>query len=257
LPDPLLGLLQRFGEADLPNSGDLWRSLLADYPEMVNELALAVLLRDGARAFDPASPFVAALRQASPPVAAGRAVIAAALDEVAAQWPRDRPLRIRELGTTRLCDRLHRSGISVVHVGEDEPCDLAVCVEGGALDAALHRVMLAPGGALFAIMPLPNPLWELIFDRMPDWRVELAAAGFIDIGATSVALGPWPCEVIWARTPTNKEEALPVATLSLGLIATDADADLASGLEALGHRVALSETGAMPSFWRLAARVIR
>jgi phthiocerol/phenolphthiocerol synthesis type-I polyketide synthase C len=242
LPEPLLGLLQRFGEADLPDSGDLWRSLLADYPEMVNELALVAVLGDGAYTFDAASPQVAALRRASPPVAAGRAVITAALDEIGAQWPRDRPLRIRELGTTQLCDRLHRSGISAMRVGENEPCDLALCVEAGALDVARQRVLLAPGGLLLAIMPLPNPLWELIFGRVPDWRVELAAAGLIDIGATAVARAPWPCEAIWARASANAEEAPPVAAQSLSLISDGADAGFAEGLEALGHRVVLGET---------------
>jgi len=241
LSEPLHGLLARFGGDELPASGELWRLMLADYPEMVAELALVAMLRDG-QTLDSVSPSVAALRQTSPPARAGRAVIAAALDEIAAAWPRDRPLRVRELSATSLWDRLNRSGASVIRVGDGEPCDLAFCVEAGAFDLVRQRAVLAPGGALVAVMPQPNPLWALIVDRIPDWRAELASAGFVDIGAVSVALGPWPCEVVWARVPAATEEEMPHASLLLDLIVDGVDGDFAGPLEAAGHRVATDDT---------------
>jgi phthiocerol/phenolphthiocerol synthesis type-I polyketide synthase C len=119
-------LLRRFGAAsdesgswqlvadnDLPDAGELWRSMLADAPGWVTELALlAVLreqlpekLRDGTP-FDLPSPLVAALQTASPPIAAGKAAIAAALDAIAAEWPSGRPLRLCEPAGMRFVDRL-------------------------------------------------------------------------------------------------------------------------------------------------------
>jgi phthiocerol/phenolphthiocerol synthesis type-I polyketide synthase C len=209
LPGPLDALVRRFSEAELPDAGDLWRRLLADHSEMVAELALVAalgeelpaMLRDGRRRFDAASPLVAALRQTAPAAIAAKATIAAALDEIAAHWPRDHPLRVRELGTMRLSDRLHRAGVCVMRVGEEEACDIAVCLEAGGFDPVRQRLRLAFGGALLVVMPEPNPLWELILDRIPEARGELAAAGFREIGSVRVLEGPWPCDVIWARAP--------------------------------------------------------
>ena len=130
LPEPLRVLQQRCADIELPDVGELWRLLLADHPEMIAELALAAMLRGGESPVEPASALVAALRRTSPPAVAGRAAIAAALDEIARQWPRDRPLRIREIGATRISDRL-RSTVPVTRVAEGEPCDIALCVEAG------------------------------------------------------------------------------------------------------------------------------
>jgi NADPH:quinone reductase-like Zn-dependent oxidoreductase/NADP-dependent 3-hydroxy acid dehydrogenase YdfG/acyl carrier protein len=246
LPGPLLALLRRHSEDDLPDSGELWRRMLADYPELVTELALVAMLkqalRDGVQRAELASPMIAALRQASPPAVAGKTVIDAALDEIAAQWPCERPLRIREVGATRLCDRLHRFGLSVLCVGDGEPYDIAVCAETGTLDPWQLRTNLAPGAALLAVMPLPNPFWELVVDPVPEWRAELAAAGFVDIGSAPVSLGPWPCQVIWARAPAEPLAAIPTASLSLGLIADGVDVAFAEALETAGHHISPDET---------------
>ena len=244
LPEPVRFLMQRFAGDDLPDSGELWRLMLAENPEMVAELALAAMLKeapDGTQPIDPQSPLLAALRRTAPPAAAGKAAIAAALDEIAAHWPPERPLRIYEPGAIRLSDRLHRSGACVLRVGEGEVCDLAVCVEAGAVAPSRLGAGLVPGGALLAVMPLPNPLWDLVADRLPDWRAELAAAGFNDIGAAPVSLGPWPCEIVWARTPAELQPAAPAASLSLNLIGDGADAAFTAALEDAGHRIAPGE----------------
>lgn len=228
---------QRFAGEALPESGDLWRSLLADHPAMAAELTVAAMMCAGERVA-PASPAAAALRRGSLAAAAGRAVLAAVLDEIGRAWPADRPLRLWEPGATRLSDRLGRGGTAVVPVGDGEPCDLAVSGEIGGLD--LSRVNLAPGGALIALMPRPSPLWELVGCRQ-EWRGELAAAGLGDVGSTPVSDGPWPCEVIWAPAPeTVIQPPSPAAPLALGLVA-DTEDGLAAALEAQGHRVTTPE----------------
>ncbi len=210
LPEPLRAVVERHGETDLPASDDLWRLLLADHPEMVTELAVAAalpaMLSDSGRRFDAAAPLVAALRQTAPPAFAARRVIAAALDEIAAQWPPDRPLRIREFGVTRLSDRVCRTGVAIRRVGEDEVCDIALCLTGG-FAAMWPRPKLAPGGAVLVVDPLPHPLWELIGDRVGEGCNELDAAGFSDVGLVSVSEGPWPCAVVWGRTAGRTDQA--------------------------------------------------
>ncbi len=100
------------------------------------------------------------------------------------------------------------------------------------------RDLLAPGGLLIAVEPDPNPLWDLVFGRAPewwrgadagaggsplrsgeDWRVELAVAGFDAPGAAAVAGGPWPNSVFWGRAPTDLQpEAEGAAPLPIALI---------------------------------------
>jgi phthiocerol/phenolphthiocerol synthesis type-I polyketide synthase C len=236
IPEPLHALLRRFGEDDLPESGELWRLLLAESPEMVAELALAAMLRER-RPFDPAT--VAALRQSSPPAAAAKAMIAAALDEITAAWPCDRVLRICELGATGLCDRLRTLTATVRRVGEGEPCDIAVCGEAGGFDSS--RVKLAPGGVALAVMPVANPLWEVVVGRVPDWREEWLATGLSEFGSIAASLGPWPCEVVWARAPTGSEAGVSSAPLSIGLITDGAEIGLADALRTAGHRVLVGD----------------
>jgi len=171
----LLALLRRFGAAatedglwhlvenDLPNAGELWRSLLAEAPEMAAELGrvatlrdqLPGMLRDGS-SYDP-PPLIAALRTAFPPIAAGKTVIAAALDAIAADWPGGRPLRICESAPTRFSDRLRRSETAVMRVAPGQPCDIAVCIDPDAAALSQVRAGLVAGGAVLVTASLPNP----------------------------------------------------------------------------------------------------
>ncbi len=236
-PEALGALVQRFAGEELPNSGELWRSLLAEHSEMVAELTLAAMLRE-APSVEAMSPAIAPLRRTPPPAAASRAVVAAVLDELARRWPLDRPLRVYESGSMRLSDRVRRAGVAIALVDAGESCDLALFGEAGS--PRVSRVNLAPGGALFAVMPRPNPLWELT-GGASDWRTELAAAGLDDIGATVVSEGPWPCEVIWGRAPARPALPSLAASLSLALISETEHADVAVAFEALGHRLTAAE----------------
>jgi phthiocerol/phenolphthiocerol synthesis type-I polyketide synthase C len=257
----LLGLLQRFGAAivedgawrlgaghDLPEAGELWRSLLADTPQMVAELAMLAVLREelpamlrtGAR-LDPALPPLAALRRASPPVAAGRAAIAAVVDAVVAGWPAGRPLRICETGATRLSDGVCRSDIDIIRVQSGQPCDLVVSAEIGDLPGS--REGLVPGGAVLALAPAPNAFWDPLVEREADWRAELAATGFVDSGAAAVPAGPWRCAVVWARAPAGTAIA-PARSLLLGVAVPNTGAEFAEALGAEGHRVVTAEAAA-------------
>src|SRR5206468_12289302 len=120
LTESMLRLLKRLGAAsetasewqlaspnDLPEVGDVWRLLLAESPDLVSELALVAsaaedlpkLLAGGPRQPDAQlSPMVEHLLHGSPASAPGIALLCGALTEIAGAWPKDRPLRILELG---------------------------------------------------------------------------------------------------------------------------------------------------------------
>ncbi len=124
---------------------------------------------------------------------------------------------------------------------------------------ATLRDLLAPGGLLIAVEPDPNPLWDLVFGRAPewwhgseggvggsplrfgeDWRIELAVAGFDAPGTTEVSGGPWPNSVFWGRAPADlPPEAEAGTPLPVALIVTDRDGDpeFRRALECGGHRV--------------------
>jgi phthiocerol/phenolphthiocerol synthesis type-I polyketide synthase C len=139
----LLELLERFGAAtridtewrvepsnDLPETSEVWRLLLAEAPDLVAELALAAaivealpeILVDGPRQSDaPLPPMVEQLVQASPASASNVELLCNALAEIANGWPKNRPLRILELGsslgctTGRIVTRLARSGAAIAY----------------------------------------------------------------------------------------------------------------------------------------------
>jgi phthiocerol/phenolphthiocerol synthesis type-I polyketide synthase C len=139
----LLGLLERFGAAtridtewriepsnDLPEISEVWRLLLAEAPDLVAELAsiatvveeLPEILKGGPKQSDaPLSPMVEQLLQASPASASDIELLCDALAEVASAWPKSRPLRILELGssggcaTGRIFHRLAQSGIAIAY----------------------------------------------------------------------------------------------------------------------------------------------
>jgi acyl transferase domain-containing protein/NADPH:quinone reductase-like Zn-dependent oxidoreductase/acyl carrier protein len=258
----LLSLLARFGAASFENAswrlsvdhelaepGELWRTLLAETPEMVAELALLAAaredlpraLREGPRHLDSAAPSLRHLREASPSAVAGLAAIRRILDAIVNDWPEDRPLRVRVPEGIRLrCSR------AVISSDGDGPCDIAVQVNSGRIDVAgLTRLGadLAPGGLLLAVEPVPNPLWDLVGGGAPTqeaWREGLADAGFVDIGAAPIASAPWPITALWARTPAASVPEVP-APLSVALIGGAAAAAFAAALRAAGHRVTMLE----------------
>jgi acyl transferase domain-containing protein len=164
LAECLLELLERLGGAartgsewrlepaeDLPEPADVWRLLLAEEPELVAELALAAgfmkelpgLLTEGLKPPDGRlAAMLEQLLQASPASAAGIDLLCDALERIAEAWPRDRPLRIVEIGaggggaTRRMLDRLARSGVSFTYTAagadQDQTARLSFAVEAYA-----------------------------------------------------------------------------------------------------------------------------
>jgi phthiocerol/phenolphthiocerol synthesis type-I polyketide synthase C len=150
----LLGLLERFGAAtridiewriepsnDLPETSEVWRLLLAEAPDLVAELALAAgileklpeILVDGPRLSDaPLAPMVEQLVQASPASASDTELLCDILAEAANLWPKSRPLRILELGssvgstTSRIVHRLARSGAAIAYTAACSEAEQAV-----------------------------------------------------------------------------------------------------------------------------------
>ncbi len=116
--------------SDLPNAAEIWRLLLADAPDLVAELALAAgaledlpkILAEGPEHVTPwLSPMVEQLLEASPASVAGLDLLCDALDDLGAAWPRDRPLRILEVGavsgiTRRVLERLSSSGVALAYL---------------------------------------------------------------------------------------------------------------------------------------------
>ncbi len=153
LTECLLRLLERFGAAsqiglewrleephELPDLGEVWRLLLAEAPDLVAELALTAssveglprALTDNApRAEAALPPFAEHLLHASPTSTAEVSLLCDALHEVAADWPKGRPLRILELGainggaTRRLLDRLAQTEVALSYLATSADCEQA------------------------------------------------------------------------------------------------------------------------------------
>jgi phthiocerol/phenolphthiocerol synthesis type-I polyketide synthase C len=123
--------------SDLPNAAEIWRLLLADAPDLVAELALAAsaledlpkILAEGPGHVTPwLSPMVEQLVQASPASIAGLDLLCDALQEIAAAWPLDRPLRILNVGavggiTRRVLQRLSSSGVALAYLATSADAD--------------------------------------------------------------------------------------------------------------------------------------
>ena len=179
LAETLLRLLARFDaaeqdgtvwrivdSAELPEIAEVWRSLLADAPELVAELALVAaaaeelprLLAAGLRQGDASpQPMVEHLLHGSPVSAAGIGVACDVLGEIAAHWPAGRQLRVLELGadggaTRRLLDRLGQSDAAIAfHATHPDPEQAA----------RLGFVVAATPGASAACWSPRQPVEEL------------------------------------------------------------------------------------------------
>ncbi len=140
----LLRLLERVGAAtetgaewllepsnELPDVPEVWRLLLAESPDLVSELALVAsaaedlpkILADGPRQPDaPLSPMLEHALHSSPASAPGIALLCEALTEISSAWPKDRPLRILELGassggaTRRILELLAQSKVAIAYL---------------------------------------------------------------------------------------------------------------------------------------------
>jgi acyl transferase domain-containing protein/NADPH:quinone reductase-like Zn-dependent oxidoreductase/NAD(P)-dependent dehydrogenase (short-subunit alcohol dehydrogenase family) len=202
-----LHLLERFGSVakagsewriapttDLPDTEEVWRLLLADAPDLVAELALTAvavdnlpkLLADASQLSEPShAPVTEHLLHASPASAAGIGLLSDALQEIAANWPRGRPLRILELGaigsgaTRRILDRLGQSGVTLSYVatsgGAEQTARLSFLAESFA---GVSAERWSPQDGTEA---LDQPPFDIVLAINACARLQLDAAGFADL----------------------------------------------------------------------------
>jgi acyl transferase domain-containing protein/acyl carrier protein len=127
-------------DAPLPAASEIWRSLLADQPELVGDLALlgaatdtlGHALAEGTTAFDiQGAAILDHFLYASPAGARALDGLAAALEALAAQWPAGRPLRILEVGARSgivagaLLRRIDKLPVALSYLATDPDPDLA------------------------------------------------------------------------------------------------------------------------------------
>jgi phthiocerol/phenolphthiocerol synthesis type-I polyketide synthase C len=267
IPGWLNRLIERFEviAEELPPAVELWRMSLAETPEMVAELALLAAaserlpraLRERSPLRHPASPMLDHLRRASPSTALGIEFLGEVLDRIAADWPRDRCLRILPLESDPVAEQLFRrliqSGVQIRLITADNggsEADLALLVNACAarrIDATVLadvRARLRPGGCLLAVGPMPSPLWSLVSGeagpRSADaWRAMLEAAGFAEIGTASLVGGPWPSLVSWGRAPASNQPVaeISVMPMSIAVIPSGDAGRVARALTTRGHHV--------------------
>ncbi|HXP30307.1 MAG TPA: SDR family NAD(P)-dependent oxidoreductase [Stellaceae bacterium] len=265
-------------DSHLPEPGAIWRSLLADAPALVADLALAAnagealsaVLRQGSAAA-PVLPamLIEHFLYASPSGERAVAALCERVVSIATQWPADRPLRILEIGTgqgvlaRRLLAALAPHPVAVSYAAMDPDGEAAARPLAAGHDLivsaygltrlqsggdALARLgdALAPGGAILAVEPAPNALWDVVFGLDPAWWQAsvapdfpisplcdggawdraLEAAGFRAISSARLEPATWPVMLVIAladrqsRAPAAESlNASPVV-----LIADPADA---------------------------------
>ncbi len=200
-------------DAPLPPAAEIWRSVLAEHPELALDLAWI------AEAAERVPETLRGVRRPpAPPPLAGAAfgrladALAEAVAAFAAAWPETRPLRILEVGamgdllarrvTARLAGRaLHYIATGEARValppapegmvleaaawdprsGEGPPmlADLVIGLapsarqRAGATLPAALKPALAEGGALLLAEPLPGRVWTFVCGQDPAWWTGL------------------------------------------------------------------------------------
>jgi acyl transferase domain-containing protein/acyl carrier protein len=124
-------------EAGLPEPDVLWRTLIADAPELTAELALAGsadlqgMLRTGFDGVKLSAPLVDQMLYGSPPGEQTLSALSDAVMAIADDWPAGRPLRILEVGagsgalTRRLLNRLTHWCGTLKYVASDRDAHMA------------------------------------------------------------------------------------------------------------------------------------
>ena len=196
-------------EPDLPDAGEIWRSLLAEAADLVAELALVsaalqevpTILADG---LTPTSSTISAMRenlpQASPATVSGVNFLGEALAEISARWPVDRPLRILQIGgdavvTGRLLQRLAKFPTTLAYLAtSNDPAQverLATVTQryGGASGFPSDDAI---GNTRFDILVVVNSCARLQIDA-----VSLAALHELIVpGGSFLAVEPEP-NAVW------------------------------------------------------------
>ncbi|HEX3415335.1 MAG TPA: beta-ketoacyl synthase N-terminal-like domain-containing protein, partial [Stellaceae bacterium] len=202
-----LRLLERFGAAseagsewrieattDLPDIEEVWRLLLADAPDLVGELALAAaavnslpnILASGPRSPDALlAPMTEHLLHSSPASAANVALLCDALQEIAANWPRGRPLRILELGaigggaTRRVLDRLAHSGAALSYVATSGDAEQSARLS--YLAESFNGVSARRWSPQDGMEALDHTSFDIVLAVNACARLQLHANGFADL----------------------------------------------------------------------------
>jgi acyl transferase domain-containing protein/NADPH:quinone reductase-like Zn-dependent oxidoreductase/NAD(P)-dependent dehydrogenase (short-subunit alcohol dehydrogenase family)/acyl carrier protein len=227
LAEFLLRALARFGAAredgeewqlaaehDLPQVEEVWRLLLAETPEFGAELALTAelseklpqLLSEGLlEAAVAPPPMLDHLLHGSPASSAAIDLVADALAEIAAAWPKERPLRLLELAadgatTRRVLDRMAQSGAAVLytatHPDPEPPAGLSAALAGIAGGASARWLPCEPESDLDAAR------FDVILsvNSAAGFRIEAEAlarlAGVLARGGLFLAAEPEP-NTLW------------------------------------------------------------
>lgn len=202
-----LRLLERFGAAaeagsewrieattDLPDAEEVWRLLLADAPDLVAELALAAaainnlpnILAGGPRSPDALlAPMTEHLLHSSPASAAGIGLLCDALQEIATDWPRGRPLRILELGaigggaTRRVLNRLAQCGAALSYIATSGDAEQSARLS--FLAESFDGVSARQWSPLDGTEALDQTGFDIILAVNACARLRLDAHGFADL----------------------------------------------------------------------------
>jgi len=276
----------------LPPADEIWRSVLAEHPELALDLAWIAeaaervpdALRGRCRAVPPPPASGGAFARLAEALAEGVAAFAAA-------WPETRPLRVLEVGATgdalarRVLARVARplryvaAGEAAVAVpagaeavvwdpraGLPPPAiaDLVIGVApaarlrmGTTLGAAL-RPALAEGGALLLAEPLPGRVWTFVCGADPAWWTGLGpdpAGGSYGGALPDAAL--WSNRLGEAGYRGAAAEALRCAPWPAVLVAAEAPAPAAPAVPAPPRTVIVADAGSARLAEALAARLGR
>ena len=183
-------------DTDLPPAAEIWRTVLAESPDLVAELALA------AAAIQPHPPapapdLVEQMLYASPTAQRAMSVLAASVASFAARWPAARPLRVLEIGArggalTRRLLRLLADRVDTLHYLATDPdpdqrarLDAATANRPGA--RAQGWPLAAAGEDGFDLIVSLHGL-----TRCGDGAEALAALSCAATGATLLCVEPLP-----------------------------------------------------------------
>ncbi len=281
-------------EAALPPSAEIWRSVLAEHPELALDLAW---IAEAAERVPEA--LRGAHRGVTPPPLAGAAFgrlaesLAAAVAAFAAAWPENRPLRILEIGAAgetlarRVLAALAPLGRRVRYVaaGETRPAvpegaeavawdprhqpppltaDLVIGLapssrlRAGTSLAPAARAALAEGGALLLAEPLPGRVWTFVCGQDPGWWIGLGAdpAGGSEGGALPDA-ALWQSRLAEAGFRATAAEPLRCAPWPAVLIGAEAPPPPVTVQPATPRTLLLAEPGMAALAEALEARLAR
>jgi phthiocerol/phenolphthiocerol synthesis type-I polyketide synthase C len=283
LVEYLLRLLERFGVAseavtewriedvgDLPEVEEVWRLLLADAPDLVAELALIAsavenlpktLVHGPTQPDGSLSPLVEHLLSSSPASAVGIGIVCEALRQFAAEWPKERPLRVLEIGSTgggatrRMLDHLAQSEVALSYLATNGDPEQAARLS--FLADSVNGVSARQWSPQDGNESLNDGLFDIILAINSCTRLQLDATDLSGLrelllpGGSFVAMEPEPntlWEVVFGQSPEWRRRAPREAGASIIRSAEQWQAELT----AAGFRSnASTPSGGTPWPWAL------